>query len=65
MTNNTKQVLVWLKEFQNIWLPEKLANDVPLLESINNKLLELEHLVNGKNIFVFFLRKKNLLYRKQ
>jgi hypothetical protein len=61
MTDNINLVLLWLKAFKNIWLPQNIPEDIHLLESITTKLLELEQLLKGKLKFLFI--KKNQLIR--
>jgi hypothetical protein len=53
MTDNINLVLLWLKAFKNIWLPQNIPEDIHLLESITTKLLELEQLLKGKLKFLF------------
>lgn len=57
MTNNTNQVLVWLKDFKKSWLPQNIPNDHRLLKSIKTKLFELEQLIIGKLNFSVVLTK--------
>ena len=48
MTNNTNQLLTWLKNFKNNWLLQNIPNDIHLLQTIKSKLSELEQLIIGK-----------------
>jgi hypothetical protein len=59
MSNNTNPLLVWLKEFQTIWLPQNIPNDIHLLQSIQTRLHEFEQLIIGKLNISFI--KKNLI----
>jgi hypothetical protein len=61
MTNNTDQVLIWLKEFQHNWLPENLSNDIHLLELIRTKFYELERLLI-RNYSIFYFIKKSFFF---
>lgn len=47
MTSNTNQLLTWLKEFQDVWLPLNLPNENHIVELIKTKHLELERLIIG------------------
>ena len=49
MSTNSNPVFTWLRRFRNVWLPQTLAHDIPSLQSVTAKLLELEQLVHGKS----------------
>ena len=43
-------IVIWLKEFKNVWLPETIPHENPLLPVITTKLLELEQIIIGKSV---------------
>ncbi|CAF3656265.1 unnamed protein product [Rotaria sordida] len=49
MKNNTNQLLIWLKEFKNIWLLENIPNDIHVVNLIKTKIVELEQLIIENN----------------
>ena len=55
MTDTIDQTILWLKDFKSNWLPKHVPADVPLVELITIKLLELERLLLGNETRRFIL----------
>ena len=49
MNTDCNQALTWLQVFKSVWLPQNISTDNHLLESLTNKLDELEELLMGND----------------